>query len=109
MSKRTWQNVMDAMVPLKTGATQARWTSAMRDKAFDAIRHRELIETTSEHFMQVLVTPARSGRRHKAARTSTSQRKVAVREQAGRSGWRARQFLHQTVADQPQSHSKCLF
>ena len=38
LAKRTWQNVMDAMGPLKTGPTQARWTSAMRDKAFDLIR-----------------------------------------------------------------------
>ncbi len=42
------------MVPLKTGATQSRWTSAMRDRAFDLIRHRKLIETASEHFLQVL-------------------------------------------------------
>ena len=42
-----------------------------------------------------LVTPARSGRRHKAARTTTSQRKVVVREQDGRSGWRARQKARQ--------------
>ena len=46
------------MVPLKTGATQSRWTSAMRDKAFDLIRHRKLMETASEHFLQV------SERRH---------------------------------------------
>jgi hypothetical protein len=49
-----WQNVMDAMVRLKTGATQSRWCSAMRDTAFDLIRHRKLIQTTSEHFVQVL-------------------------------------------------------
>jgi hypothetical protein len=30
MAQRTWQNVMDAMAPLKTGPTQARWTSASR-------------------------------------------------------------------------------
>ena len=54
LATRTWQNVMDAMVPLKTGATQSRWTSAMRDRAFDLIRHRKLIQTTSEHFLQVL-------------------------------------------------------
>jgi integrase len=54
MATRTWQNVMDAMVPLKTGATQSRWTSAMRDRAFDLVRNRKLIETTSEQFLQVL-------------------------------------------------------
>ncbi len=54
MAQRTWQDVMDAMFPLKTGPTQARWQSAMRDKAFDLIRRRKLIETASEHFLQVL-------------------------------------------------------
>ncbi len=54
LATRTWQNVMDAMVPLKTGATQSRWTSAMRDRAFDLIRSRKLIETTSEQFLEVL-------------------------------------------------------
>jgi integrase len=54
MSQRTWQDVMDAMFPLKTGPTQARWQAAMRDKAFDTIRSRKLIETASEHFLQVL-------------------------------------------------------
>jgi hypothetical protein len=45
---------MDAMFPLKTGPTQARWASAMRDKAFDLIRSRKLMETAAEHFLQVL-------------------------------------------------------
>jgi site-specific recombinase XerD len=54
LATRTWQNVMDAMGPLKTGPTQSRWTSAMRDQAFDLIRCRKLIETTSEHFVQVM-------------------------------------------------------
>jgi hypothetical protein len=45
---------MDAMFPLKTGPTQARWQAAMRDKAFDLIRSRRLMETASEHFLQVL-------------------------------------------------------
>jgi integrase len=56
MAQRTWQNVMETMAPLKTGPTQARWTAAMRDKAFDLIRSRKLIETSSEHFLQVLNT-----------------------------------------------------
>jgi len=54
MAQRTWQNVMDAMFPLKTGPTQARWQAAMKDKAYDLIRNRRLIETASEHFLQVL-------------------------------------------------------
>jgi hypothetical protein len=54
LASRTWQNVMDTMAPLKTGPTQARWTAAMRDKAFEFIRSRKLIETTVEHFFVVL-------------------------------------------------------
>lgn len=54
LASRTWQNVMSAMAPLKTGPTQARWLSAMRDKAFDLIRNRKLIESTAEHFFAVL-------------------------------------------------------
>jgi integrase len=54
MAQRTWQNVMDAMIPLKSGPTQAQWQAAMKDKAFDLIRNRRLIETKSEHFLQVL-------------------------------------------------------
>jgi integrase len=56
LSARTWQNVMDGMAPLKTGPTQARWKSAMRDTAFDSIRNRKLIETTAQHFLDVLAT-----------------------------------------------------
>lgn len=54
LASRTWQNVMDAMLPLKTGPTQARWKAAMRDKSFNLIRDRKLIETASEHFLAVL-------------------------------------------------------
>ncbi len=54
LAQRTWQDVMDAMFPLKTGPTQARWQAAMRDKAFDLIRSRRLLETASVHFLQVL-------------------------------------------------------
>jgi hypothetical protein len=54
LASRTWQNVMDTMFPLKTGPTQARWKAAMRDKAFDIIRNRKLLETGSEHFLQAL-------------------------------------------------------
>jgi hypothetical protein len=33
LAKRTWQDVMDAMAPLKTGPTQSRWVSAMDIRA----------------------------------------------------------------------------
>jgi hypothetical protein len=54
MAKRTWQDVMHAMFPLKTGPTQARWKAAMAAKAFDLNRNRKLFETALEHFLQVL-------------------------------------------------------
>ena len=38
VSARTWQNVLDEIIALKTGPTQARWKSAAKDKAFDLIR-----------------------------------------------------------------------
>ena len=33
---------------------QVRWKSAAKDKAFDLIRHRILIETQAEHLLAVL-------------------------------------------------------
>jgi hypothetical protein len=51
---RTWQDVMTQITATKTGSTQRRWQVASRDEAFDSIRTRKLIETTSEHFVAVL-------------------------------------------------------
>src|SRR5580658_5482223 len=50
----TWQNVLDEIISLKTGPTQDRWKSAAKDKAFDLIRDRVLIETQAEHLLAVL-------------------------------------------------------
>jgi len=54
MSTRTWQMVMDQIVTTKHGNTQARWQSAIKDKAMDVLRHRKLIETLPEHFLSAL-------------------------------------------------------
>lgn len=54
LSARTWQDVMDEIISTKTQSTRERWTYAMRDKAFDSLRHRKLIETSSQHFLNVL-------------------------------------------------------
>jgi hypothetical protein len=54
LTARTWQNVMELIASTKKGSTLARWQSAIRDKAFDIIRDRKLIETTAEHFLTVL-------------------------------------------------------
>ena len=43
MAQRTWQNVFQEIVQLKTGPTQYRWQTASKDKAFDLIRARALI------------------------------------------------------------------
>lgn len=54
VSTRTWQNVLDEIIAIKTGPTQARWKSAAKDKAFDLMRDRVLIETQAEHLLAVL-------------------------------------------------------
>ena len=54
VTTRTWQNVLDEIIGIKTGPTQARWKSAAKDKAFDLIRDRILIETQAEHLLAVL-------------------------------------------------------
>ena len=54
LKNRTWQQVMENVMSLKTGATHKRWQTAIQDKAFDLIRDRKLLETTAEHFLQVL-------------------------------------------------------
>ncbi|MGA2543000.1 MAG: tyrosine-type recombinase/integrase [Verrucomicrobiota bacterium] len=54
LAARTWQQVMEQIVSLKTGPTQERWKHAAADKAFDLIRNRKLMETGAEHFLAVL-------------------------------------------------------
>ena len=54
IATRNWQFVMDEMVKLKKDQTQDRWQTAIKDKAFDSIRHLPLLETRPEHFLRVL-------------------------------------------------------
>jgi len=54
VAQRTWQHVLDEIIKLKSGPTQYRWQSAAKDKAYDLIRSRLLIETQAEHFLEVL-------------------------------------------------------
>ena len=54
LATRTWQQVLEQIIATKSGSTQVRWKTASRDKAFDHLRHRKVIETTSEHFVAVL-------------------------------------------------------
>jgi integrase len=53
-AQRTWQHVMDEIPKLKTGDTQARWFTAIKDKAFDSLRNLVVLETQAEHFLKVL-------------------------------------------------------
>lgn len=53
---RTWQMVMDEMVKHKRGATQERWVRAMAQQPFEPIRHQTLVETRSEHLLDVLAS-----------------------------------------------------
>ena len=54
IATRNWQFVMDELVKLKKDQTQHRWQTAVKDKAFDLIRHLPLLETRPEHFLRVL-------------------------------------------------------
>ena len=45
---------MDEIPKLKTGETQHRWLTAIKDKAFDSIRNLVVLETQAEHFLKVL-------------------------------------------------------
>jgi integrase len=54
LAARTWQHVMDTMISTKTGNNLVRWQGAVKDKAFDALRTRKLLETTEESFLTVL-------------------------------------------------------
>lgn len=53
-AKRTWQHVIDEIPKLKTGDTQHRWRTAIKDQAFDSIRDLVVLETQAEHFLKVL-------------------------------------------------------
>jgi len=54
ISTRTWQNVMDEMVKLKTDSTRYRWQTAIKDKAFDIVRKLPVLQTRPEHFLRTL-------------------------------------------------------
>jgi integrase len=54
LAGRTWQQVMEQMLIGKLPSNLARWQWAIRDHAFDQLRHRKLIETNADHFLAVL-------------------------------------------------------
>ncbi|HWW01303.1 MAG TPA: hypothetical protein VNZ64_16520 [Candidatus Acidoferrum sp.] len=54
VSNRTWQNALDALIDLRSGPTKERRQRAAKEKAFDLIRDRVIIETTAEHLFACL-------------------------------------------------------
>src|SRR3954470_15248010 len=50
---RSWAHVMDEVARTKTGDTRLRWERAMRERPFDLLRDRCVIETRAEHFQDV--------------------------------------------------------
>ena len=54
VAKRNWQHVMEEILKFKKGATLQRWQTAIKDKAFDAIRTLPLLETQAEQLRAAL-------------------------------------------------------
>jgi integrase len=54
VNTRTWQHALDAIIEMKHGPTQTRWITAAKDRHFDLIRHRFIIETNAESFLAIL-------------------------------------------------------
>jgi len=54
VATRTWQAAMDELAKLKTGETQRRWGVAIKDPAFNGLRHVVILETRAEHFLRAL-------------------------------------------------------
>lgn len=54
ISTRTWQYAFDEIVKTKTGPTRYRWSTAIKDKAFDSIRNLPILMTKSQHLLKVL-------------------------------------------------------
>jgi integrase len=54
IATRTWQHVMEEIPKLKRGETRDRWLTAIKDHAFDLIRHSLVAETRSDQFLKVL-------------------------------------------------------
>jgi integrase len=53
-TRRTWQDVINEIQTHGRESTQARYKTGFKSPAFDRIRDKKLIETTSENFLAVL-------------------------------------------------------
>jgi len=54
MATRTWQDSFNAITETKRGSTQVRWRSAVKQRAFDLIRRRVILQTQPEHLLACL-------------------------------------------------------
>jgi hypothetical protein len=54
IATRTWQCAFDAIIDTKHGETKIRWERAAREKAFDLMRRKIIVETHAEVFLAVL-------------------------------------------------------
>ena len=54
MAARTWQEVIDVIISQKQSETQRRWSVASKDDAFNLIRHKPLLETTSHDMLEAM-------------------------------------------------------
>jgi len=54
IATRTWQQAFEALIRSKRGGNQLRWQTAVKDKAYDPIRHQVIIETQGETLLKVL-------------------------------------------------------
>ena len=54
VATRTWQQAFDAIINSKGGANQVRWRTAARDRAFDLIRNKIIMETPPDAILQVI-------------------------------------------------------
>ena len=70
IATRDWQFVMEEMVKIKTGETQHRWKTAIRDRAFDLIRHLPVLENRPENLLRIIETGAEALPRHAEAAKS---------------------------------------
>jgi integrase len=60
MIERTWQRVMDEIASHGTESSRVRYRRAMRCRAYDPIRKKALVQTTSEDLLTILRTSTNS-------------------------------------------------
>jgi integrase len=54
VSAIAWQDVMNGVLEQKHGETLRRWQTAVKDHAFDSIRPRALLDTTTEELIKLV-------------------------------------------------------